>query len=95
MRSVLMPIRHQGPEFRSQFLRRSNNVALIVHHPRKTINCLLTARSLAAVSFTWLMPTQFHRSHHGIVDIVSRAPIPEGPKWAVQGHACKCKQPSA
>ena len=57
MRSVLMLIPHKGPEFRSHFLRRSNNVALTVYLLRKSINCLLNARSFAAASFAWLMPT--------------------------------------
>ena len=36
------------------------------YHSRKTSNSLLNTRPFAAASFTWLMPTQFHRSHHGI-----------------------------
>ena len=67
-----MLVPHQGPEFRSHFLRRSNNVALIVYHSCKTINCLLTARSLAAVSFAWLMPTQHHRPHTALLNIVAK-----------------------
>jgi hypothetical protein len=43
MRSVLMLIPHKGPEFCSQFLRRSK-VALVVYHLRKSINCCLNAR---------------------------------------------------
>ena len=43
MKSVLMLIPHKGPELCSQFLRRSN-VALVVYHLRKSVNCYLSAR---------------------------------------------------
>jgi hypothetical protein len=36
-----MLIPHEEPEVRSHLLRRSN-LALVVYHLRKTINCLLT-----------------------------------------------------
>jgi hypothetical protein len=77
-----MLVPHQGPEFRSHFLRRSNNVALIVYHLRKTINRLLNAKPFAAASFAWLMPTQLHRPHHGLAEhrCEACAPIP-GDRW--------------
>jgi hypothetical protein len=43
-----MPIPHQEPEFRSHFLRRSNNVALVVYPLRKSIKWLLNAGPFAA-----------------------------------------------
>ena len=67
-----MLVPHQGPEFRSHFLRRSNNVALIVYHLRKTINRLLNAKPFAAASFAWLMPTQHHRPHTALLNIVAK-----------------------
>jgi hypothetical protein len=51
-----MPIPHQEPEFRSHFLRRSNNVALIVYPLRKSINCSLSARLSPRQAFASLMP---------------------------------------
>ena len=57
----------EGPEVGSHFLRRSN-VALVVYHLRKTINCLLNIRPFAAASLAWLMSTQLHRPHHGIAE---------------------------
>ena len=67
----------EGPEVGSHFLRRSN-LALVVYHLRKTINCLLTAGPFAAASFAWLMPTQLHCPHHGIAEHRREAcaPIP-------------------
>jgi hypothetical protein len=52
MRSVLMPIPHQEPEFRSHFLRRSNNVALIVYPLPKSINRSLSRPAFAAQAAT-------------------------------------------
>jgi hypothetical protein len=51
-----MPIPHQEPEFRSHFLRRFNNVALIVYTLRKSINCSLSARLSPRQAFASLMP---------------------------------------
>ena len=71
----------EGPEVGSHFLRRSN-LALVVYHLRKTINCLLTAGPFAAASFAWLMPTQLHCPHHGIAEHRREAcaPIPRD-RW--------------
>ena len=76
-----MLIPHEGPEVRSHFLRRSN-VALVVYHLRKTINCLLNARPFAAASFAWLMSTATARPHHGIAQhrYEAWAPIPRD-RW--------------
>ena len=76
-----MLIPHEGPEVRSHFLRRSN-LALVVYHLRKTINCLLNARPFAAASFAWLMSTQLHGPHHGIAEHRREAcaPIPRD-RW--------------